>query len=77
MARRYKHTRRALRRRRVTRKERRKVYKTRKQRGGELPNDMNTIVDYRDGNDIDSVSTPVSREMFETVSTASPESAQV
>ena len=59
-------TRRALRRRRITRK---------RQQGGEIPDDLNTIVDYRDGNDIDSVATPMSKEVFDETSTAAPETA--
>jgi hypothetical protein len=54
-------TRRALRRRRLTRRV--------KQRGGtgDIPNDLNTVVDHRDGNDIDSVVTPMSMEKFDEV----------
>jgi len=58
---------RSLRRRRVTRRQ--------KQKGGDIPDDLNTIVDYRDGNDIDSVTTPISKEVFDNNSTASPEVA--
>jgi len=62
--------RRALRKRRAT-------YRAKRQRGGsgDIPDDLNTVVVRRDGNDIDSVETPVSKEVFDEESTASPEAA--
>ena len=62
--------RRALRRRRITRRARRE-----KQAGGDgnIPNDDATVIVRRNGNDIDSVETPVSEPVFEEMSTAAPE----
>jgi len=61
-------SRRSLRRRRITRRAKR-------QSGGEIPNDANTVISMRNGNDIDSVETLVSEPVFNEISTASPEEA--
>lgn len=63
-----RHSRRSLRRRRITRRAKR-------QSGGEIPNDKNTVISMRDGNDIDSVETLVSEPLFKDISTADPNSA--
>ena len=63
-------SRRALRRRRITRRAKR-------QAGGNIPDDENTLVSMRDGNDPDSVETIVSKAKFDEVSTASPEAAAI
>ena len=63
-------TRRALRRRRLTRRLR--------QKGGtgDIPDVLNTVVDHRDGSDIDSVATPMSMEKFDEVNaSANPDEA--
>jgi hypothetical protein len=60
--------RRVLRRRRITRRAKR-------QAGGDIPNDANTVISMRDGNDIDSVETLVSEPLFNDISTAAPEDA--
>jgi hypothetical protein len=63
-------SRRTLRRRRITRRARRE-----KQKGGDgnIPNDDATVIVRRNGNDIDSVETPVSEPVFEQMSTAAPD----
>lgn len=63
-------SRRALRRRRITRRAKR-------QRGGDgnIPDDNNARVSMRDGNDIDSVETVVSKPVFDDLSSADPEAA--
>jgi hypothetical protein len=43
--------------------------------GGDIPDDENTLISMRDGNDPDSVETLVSKAKFDEVSTASPEDA--
>jgi len=61
--------RRALRRRRITRRQRRS------QLGGNIPDDENARISMRDGNDIDSVETVVSKPLFDRLSTADPDAA--
>jgi hypothetical protein len=43
--------------------------------GGDIPNDDNALISMRDGNEIDSVETVVSKPLFDRISTADPESA--
>jgi len=59
---------RALRRRRITRRSKRQL-------GGTIPDDENTLVSMRDGNDPDSVETVMSKAKFDQASTASPDAA--
>ena len=44
---------------------------------GDIPDDLNVVVGRRDGNDIDSVETPVSKALFDEDSIASPDSPAI
>jgi len=64
-------SRRALRRRRITRRAKRLSQKG----GSDIPEDDNARISMRNGNDIDSVETVVSKPLFDSISTADPEAA--